>query len=214
MGGFSVERYNQLFSIGEASSRFKRQLESAGLSDSQFFTELAPLFAEEGKLTPYSPCLVHHHFSLKEGERMISHGHHSAPSTDVSPNIVPEFWLNTGEEIEHRYVDNSGAIPPPPSADFFSQFKAIQDKYGIDTLGICYSPSVDDLAPGFSFLETLVTEERAHIINRVPKSSIDPTTTSPSVWTFEVGHSGSGGGTRCTPSSLCHVQTYCKSHND
>jgi len=211
MGGFSVKRYNQLLSIGEASSRFKHQLESAGLSDSQFFAELAPLFVEEGKLSPYSPCLIHHHFPLKEGERMISYDNHSAPSIDFSPNIVPEFWLNTGEELEHRYVDNPGSTPPPPSADFFSQFKAILDKHGIDILGICYSPSVDDLAPGFSFLETLVTEERAHIINHVPKASIDLATTSPSVWTFEVGHSG---GTRCTPSSRCTIQTYCSRHMD
>ena len=185
MGDFGVQRYNQFLSIGEASSRFKRQLESAGLSDSQFFAELAPLFTEEDKLSPFSPCLIHHHFSLKEGERMVSHGNYSTPSTDISPNIIPEFWLNSGEEIEHRYVNDSGSIPPPPSTDFLSQFKAILDKYGIDILGICYSPSVDDLAPGFIFLETLVTKERAHIINHVPISSIDPATTSPSVWTFE-----------------------------
>ena len=182
MGGFSVEKYNQLLSIGDASSRFKHQLKSAGLTDSQLFAELTPIFTGGSTPGPYSPYLIHHHFSLKECERMVSYGNRSAPSTDISPNILPECWLNTGEEVEHRYVDDPGSIPPPPSDDFLSKFKAILDKYGIDILGVCYTPPFEDLAPGFSFLETLVVEERAHIINQVPVSSIDPATTNPSAW--------------------------------
>lgn len=205
MDGFSVKKYNQLHSIVEATSRFKHQLKSAGITDSQLFDELTPLFTEENTSGPYSPYLIHHHFSLTESERMVSYGNRSVPSIDTSPNIVPECWLNTGEEIEHRYVDDPGSIPPPPSAEFFSKFRAILDKHGIDILGICYTPPVEDLAPGFSFLETLVIEERAHIINQVPQSSIDPATTSPSAWILE-RHPNQ----RCTPSSRC--ATNCANH--
>ena len=203
MGGFSVEKYNQLPSISEASSLFKYQLESAGLTDSQFFAELAPVFTVDDKPGPYSPWLIHHHFSLNENERMVSYGNRSAPSSDTSPNIVPECWLSAGEDIEHRYVDDLGSIPPPPSADLLCQFEAILDKHGIDVLGICYAPPVDDLPPGFCFLETLVPEERAQIINQVPESSIDPATTSPSNWILD-------GGLRCVPSSRCGVN--CINH--
>jgi hypothetical protein len=197
MGGISVEKYNQLPSITEASFCFKTQLESAGLTDSQLFAELAPLFTEE-KSGPYSPHLIHHHFSLKERERMVSNGNRSAPSSDASTNIVPESWLSTGEDLEYRYVDDLGTIPPPPSATFLSQFKAILDKYGIDVLGVCYTPPVDDLPPGFTLLETLVPEERAQIINHVPQSSIDPATTFPSAWILKIGQG-------CNPITRCAV---------
>jgi len=206
MGGFTVEKYNQLLSIGEASSRFEHQLKSAGLTDTQLFAELTPLFADKNTPGPYSPYLIHHHFSLKEGERMVSYGNRSAPSTDTSPNIVPECWLNTGEEIEHRYVHDLGSTPPPPSTDFLSKFKAILGKYGIDILGVCYTPRVDVLAPGFSFLETLMIEERAHIINQVPASSIDPSTTSPSAWVL--GEETCLKETRCKISCANHAHTY------
>lgn len=209
MGGFSVKKYNQLLSIGEASSRFKHQLKSAGLTDLQLFAELTPLFTEENTSGPYSPYLIHHHFSLKESERMVSCGNRSAPSTDTSPNIVPECWLNTGEEIEHRYIDDPLSIPPPPSAEFLSKFKAILDKHGIDILGVCYTPPVDDLAPGFSFLETLEIEERAHVINHIPQSSIDPATTSPSAWILEREPGLTCiAATRCTVNCQNHGHTY------
>ena len=211
MGGFTVEKYNQLLSIGEASSRFKHQLKSAGLTDTQLFAELTPLFTNENTSGPYSPYLIHHHFSLKEGERMVSHGNRSAPSTDTSPNIVPECWLNTGEEIEHRYVDDLGSTPPPPSTDFISKFKAMLGKYGIDILGVCYTPQVDVLTPGFSFLETLVIEERTHIINQVPASSIDPFTTSPSAWVLT--QDSCRPKTRCATNCANHMNVY-KAYSD
>lgn len=206
MGVFSVKQYNQLLTIGEASSRFKNQLKSAGITDLQLFAELTPLFTEETTSeVPYSPCLIHRHFSLMECERMVSYGNRSAPSTDASPNIVPECWLNTGEEIEHRYGDDPNSIPRPPSSDFLSKFKAILDNHGIDILGVCYTPPVDDLAPGFTFLETLVIEERAHIINHVPQSSIDPATTTPSAWILKRDP-----GSTCLAGSRCAIT--CDNH--
>ena len=177
---FSVQTYNQLLTIAEASSRFKKQLASACLTESEFFSKLAPLFSSERG--PYSPCLIHHHFGLAEDERMVSYGNFSEPSKDTSPNIVPECWLSTGEEMEHRYVDDPSSIPPPPSADFFSKFKAILDKYEIDVIGVCYSPPL--LKPEYIYLETLEHDSRLQIINQVLASSIDLATTTPSIWTL------------------------------
>ena len=190
MGGFCYQTYNQLPSIAEANYRFNKQLALASLTDLEFFTELVPLFSSERNESgpSYSPCVIHRHFDLENGERMVANGNISQPSKDTSPNIVPECWLSTQDEIEHRYVDDPSSIPPPPSADFFSKFNAILRKYNIDDIGICYSPP--PLKPEHIYLETLEHDSRLQIINQILASSIDDATTLPSIWTLMSGLMG------------------------
>jgi hypothetical protein len=136
--------------------------------------------------------IVNFEYSRYYKARYIFNTPLSEPSKDTFPNIVPECWLSTGEEMEHRYVDDPSSIPPPPSADFFSKFKAILDKYEIDAIGGCYSPPL--LKPEYRYLETLKHDNRSQIINQVVASSIDLATTTPSIWTLMGG---------CIPGSRC-----------
>jgi hypothetical protein len=86
-------------------------------------------------------------------------------------HIVAERWNNEGEELEHTYVEDMDDVPPPPSAEFMKKFKAIMDARKIDTLGVCYAPSRQELEKvkeGYTFLETTNHGGRKQVISPVP----------------------------------------------
>jgi len=145
---FDVARYSNLPFVADADARFNEQLASAGLTREQLFSKLGPLFLG----SPYAACLIHRHYSLNDGERMVTIGESTQPSTDTSRQIVAECWSSSGEEIEHRFTDGSTTLPPPPPFGFFTQYKIILDSHAIDVLGVCYAP--DKLADGFIFSES------------------------------------------------------------
>jgi hypothetical protein len=170
--GFGVAEYNKLLHISEADSLFEQQLVSAGITRGQLWSQLAPLFLEKTNVGRYAACLIHRHYLLKDGERMVTNGNSTRPSTDTSVNIVAERWLSTGQDIEYRFTDDPASLPPPPSANFLARFKSITDANGIDILGVCYSPPIQDLAPGFIFLEKAGLRDREQVITIVPYTSL------------------------------------------
>jgi len=152
MVSFDVTAYNKLAFVADADARFKEQLASAGLTREQLFSKLAPLFLESPSAGRYAICLIHHHYSLKDGERMVTIDHSTKPSTDTSPQIVAECWSSSGEEVEHRFTDDPTTLPPPPPVDFLAKYKSILDSHAIDVLGVCYAP--DKPADGFISAES------------------------------------------------------------
>jgi hypothetical protein len=164
MVSFDVTSYNNLPLVADADARFKEQLASAGLTREQLLSDLAPLFMEAPYAGLYAACLIHRHYSLKDGERMVTVDHSTKPSTDTSPQIVAECWSSSGEEVEHRFIDNLTSLPPPPPVDFLAKYKSILDSHAIDVLGVCYAP--DKPADGFIFSESggLGDRERVTII--------------------------------------------------
>ncbi|KAF8875342.1 hypothetical protein CPB84DRAFT_446990 [Gymnopilus junonius] len=185
MDDISASLYNALPLIQHSSARFDEQLASARLSRTEFFSELAPLFEEKGYTKQYAVCLVHRHFLLEEGERMVANNKSSAPTRDKSDNIIPERWLKTGEPFEYRVIDDVNPLSPPPSVDFFAKFKSVLDRFAIDVLGICAIPR-DELPPGYWLLETQGIGERELLTNRVPFAS-DVKSTFHSSWVMEKG---------------------------
>ena len=165
MASFDVSAYNDLPSIAEADARLEDQLASAGLTRTQFFSKLTPVFLEAPYAGRYAACLIHRHYSLNDGERMVANGPSTKPSTDTSPNIVGERWASNGEVIEHKFTDDPASYPPPPPAEFFAKFKSILDAHGIDILGVCYAPS--KFQDGFLYLESTGSGDREQITNLV-----------------------------------------------
>jgi hypothetical protein len=88
LSSFDPQFYNSLLSISDADSAF--------FDREKLFSKLALLFSRE----EYNEiCLVHRHFDLKSGERMVSHGLVSFPTSSPihdGPNIIPERWTAYG----------------------------------------------------------------------------------------------------------------------
>jgi hypothetical protein len=131
LSSFNSQFYNNLLSISDADSAF--------VDRDKLFAKLAPLFSREEYKGKYEVCLVHHHFDLKPGERMVSHGlislPMSAPSSD-DPAIVPERWTAYGEVFEFRMVNSQHEVVPPPPASLLEEFRQMVGKHA-SILGIC-----------------------------------------------------------------------------
>jgi hypothetical protein len=94
LSAFDTQFYNGLPSIEDADTAF--------VDRNNIFTKLAPLFAREEYRGVYDVCLIHHHFDLKPGERMVSHGSISLPTlssqeSQDDPLIIPERWTAYGD---------------------------------------------------------------------------------------------------------------------
>ena len=175
---FDTEAYNELPLVPDAIARFEKQLRAAGLNRTELFSELAPLFlvksAEGTKPGPYAVFLIHRHFELEPGERMVENNNITEPSNS-SLNIVPHIWLPTGQAIEfRRFISESDPpLPPPPTLEFISKFRSFLDKKGINTLGICYA---NTLEPGSYYLEEDGPRYRTRIVKLIhePVAPTDP----------------------------------------
>jgi len=133
-GTIDFEHYNKLPLLNVAINSFNQQLAAAYIDRDALFSQLAQLFYG----TPYAVSLIHRHFLLNSGERMVENNRSVKPSFDSSPNIVPQIWLRTGQAIEFQYISDPSTIAQPPSPAFFSTFNSILDRYGVDVLGISY----------------------------------------------------------------------------
>jgi len=145
---FNSDDYNKLPLVSEAEALFESQLKSAGLNRAELFSQLALLFydSKANKPGPYAVYLIHRHYELKPGERMVATDTSTRPSTEFSPNIVPHIWSINEEAREFRFVSDPSTHPPPPPREFFSKFRSFLEEKRIDTLGICYAEN--DLKDG------------------------------------------------------------------
>jgi len=172
---FSIDTYNSLPHIQKAVGVFNDQLNSSRLTVHTLLNELEPLFSRGDNAGRYAIWVLHRHFRLEFGERMVAKGHITEPTTEVSSHnrmIVAERWDAKGKELEYRYVDDTDSVPLPPSAEFMTEFKAIIDAKKIDCLGVCYDPTkqeMEKVQEGYVFLETTNQHEggRKHVINLV-----------------------------------------------
>jgi len=204
---FNINTYNNLPRVADADALFQKQLASAGITRSQLFLQLAPLFLQDGNAGRYAICLVHHHYDLKAGERMVTTGLSTKPSVDVSVNIVPGSWLNTGEVFEFMFTPSPSTLPPPPSAEFFAKFKSILATNNIDVLGVCYAPN--DLDDGFMLRESKGDGDRERVLTVVHSSTHISAYYYPVTWIPQVNPDNGAyivvmGG--CCDGEPCHCQ--------
>jgi hypothetical protein len=186
---FSIDTYNSLSSIQKGAGVFDDQLKSSGLTVRTLLDELEPLFSGGDNAGRYAIWILHRHFRLETGERMVAKGNITEPTTDISSLIVAERWNAKGEELEHRYVDDTDGVPPAPSPEFMSAFNAIMEAKKIDCLGVCVAPTTQEmekLQKGYVFLETTNHHGRKHVLNLVPADDLrtNGKTTFKSCWTI------------------------------
>jgi len=188
---FSIDTYNSLSSIQKGVGVFDDQLKSSSLTVRTLLDELEPLFLGGDNAGRYGIWILHRHFRLKTGERMVAKGFITEPTTDTSSLIVAERWNAKGEELEHRYVDDTDGVPPAPSPEFMLAFNAIMEAKKIDCLGVCFAPTTQEmekLQEGYVFLETTNHHEggRKHVLNLVPADDLrtNAETTFQSSWTM------------------------------
>jgi len=140
-----------------------------------------PIFyvSDANQSGPYAVYLIHRHYKLKRGERMVATDRSTRPSTESSPNIVPHIWSITGEAIKFRFVSDLSTIPPPPSPEFFSKFRPFLDEKLIDTLGVFYTEN--DLKDADIYEEGDFPGDRECIATTITES-LAPTDSYEVVW--------------------------------
>jgi hypothetical protein len=157
LSSFDSQFYNSLPSIADADSAF--------VDRDKLFSKLAPLFSREEYRGKYEVCLVHRHFDLKPGEKMVSHGLISLPTSSPDPDdhsIIPERWTAYGEAFEFRKVNSQHEIIPPPPALLLEEFRLCIGKYA-SVLGICHAE--DQLSEGQVYWETTNDHiARSHVL--------------------------------------------------
>jgi hypothetical protein len=159
LSAFDTQFYNGLPSIEDADTAF--------VDRNNIFTKLAPLFAREEYRGVYDVCLIHHHFDLKPGERMVSHGSISLPTlssqeSQDDPLIIPERWTAYGDPFEFRKVKSGEEFAPPPPASLLEEFRqCVGDQASI--LGICLAEG--RLPEGHVYWETTNDHvARSHVL--------------------------------------------------
>lgn len=155
MSSFDSQFYNTLLSISDADSAF--------LDRETLFSKLAPIFSEYRGV--YEVCLVHHHFDLEPGEKMVSYGSISLPTPSPSSEdnlIIPERWTADGQPFEFCKINSEDERVPPPPASLFEEFRRCIGALGAP-LGICLAG--ERLGEGQVYWETTADQvARSHVL--------------------------------------------------
>ncbi|PPQ90109.1 hypothetical protein CVT25_012274 [Psilocybe cyanescens] len=191
MAKFDVASYNELPMIWDAHRLLSKQLgdDKPGRLD-PLIEALSPLFLASDERFKFGICIMHRHFDLKDGERMVTVPEKDEknpnivaivePSTGTSSNIVAERWMFDGKEFEHAVVDDPASITPP-SDKFFEEFRRICKSFGngVKILGICANNMPVIPQHDIFFLELLhpdPTKDRTQAIEKMG-SGFKPTST-------------------------------------
>jgi len=170
-----ADAYNKLLLVSKAEALFEEQLKSAGIDRAKLFSEFAQLFFGER----YAVYLIHRHYELKPGERMVATDRSTKPSTEYSSNIAAHIWSMDGVALEHRHFPDGSTIPERPSDELLSRFNSILYEAGVDTLGICYFEN--DLKDGDIYQEGDGPGDRERIVSMIPES-LAPTDSYEVMW--------------------------------
>ncbi|PPQ74469.1 hypothetical protein CVT26_001107 [Gymnopilus dilepis] len=203
--------YNQLPLIFEASRQFKDNLASTGHTVGSLLAELQDLFDDPRYKGKYGVWLLHRHFELNTGERMVKRDEHiddgkspknyrtvTEPTADQASNIVAERWSPFGDELEHAYTAEGSNLTPAPDAYFFQEFHRIMvvnnivGQDNVPRLGICLYPSPEVLEivdSGYFIVERTNPKDprRLHVVTAVAKNDstmTDPDSFVESEWTM------------------------------
>lgn len=168
--------YNGLPLIPDAYTELRRELKAApSVSNNDLMLpiledpDVCKLFrdgvgeGDEGRF--FGIWIVHRHFRLERGERMVAEGDVAKP---VSENLthLAERWDHYGNAIEFMQP-GADQTPQAPSANFTRAFRELMyNKFGVSSLGLCRVGR--RLAPGCIYLETTEVVRRAQITQIVP----------------------------------------------
>jgi hypothetical protein len=177
------DAYNRLLPIRAAAQAFTNRQE--------LFQKIAPLLARAEFQEKYCLCLVHNHFLLQPGERMVATGLVTQPERVPDPtpsDIIPSSWTATGIPFEWTRVNAPEEIIAPPPDELIREFSEIVGEGSI--LGLCLAPG--PLPEGQMWLERLSPDLRQHILEMKPAEEhcIDPASISTACWRVKISSDG------------------------
>ena len=148
--------YNCLLEVGEAAAALKRE------DRHTIFEELTRLLAKypnsAGSGAQFGICLVHRHFELDDGEKMVSDGNITQPQFQPE-SVYPSRWTAEGKPFEFTR-DKTKPLPD----DLPPNFQAIVNKYDVNVLGLYYVEDPTLIGVG---IERLDSSTRSHIVDYV-----------------------------------------------
>ncbi|RXW19801.1 hypothetical protein EST38_g6057 [Candolleomyces aberdarensis] len=169
--------YNNLPSVEDASLIFTNR--------DQWFQRIGPLLAKDEN-KPYALTLVHRHFLLGNGERMIATGLTTKPEAvqnTLDTDVQNSSWNSEGWGYEWQRVKTPRDRVPPPNNDLIVAFQKIFEHDDTNTgkvLGLALRP--EPLAPDYVWWETTRKEARELVIEQKRRSDITDPQTFETCW--------------------------------
>lgn len=180
--GAHVNLYNKLPLINEAYAILRQELKAdPSVSNDKLMLpvlqdpEVRSLFCDgipgENDQGLFDIWIVHRHFALEMGERMVSTGNISTPTPQDSTHFADRWDLSANEIEFVRVSEGEVSTQRAPSGIFAKAFQELMSrKFGVSCLGLCLAPSAK-LPPGFFYLETIDTKTRSQIVEVLPTSN-------------------------------------------
>ncbi|KAJ2919120.1 hypothetical protein MD484_g1340, partial [Candolleomyces efflorescens] len=168
--------YNSLPTIEQATDAFP-----PGPDRERLFRKIAPLLADFRDI--YHLSLVHRHFVLEAGERMVATELITQPEIlpDPTPReVIPSFWTTVGIPFEWTRVRTLGddiRVPPPP-AKLVKQLLEIVGENGPLGLSLAQAPA----PAGYIWVERTDDQTRQHILELRPQGGSDAEEPHKSSW--------------------------------
>ncbi|KAJ2918475.1 hypothetical protein MD484_g1979, partial [Candolleomyces efflorescens] len=194
---FDWKEYNGLLLIGDAAKKFQ---EAGGDKFVQKPEAQALLREANGSSLKYTLSLVHRHFALEEGERMVSKGNVTKPEKGTENNykVVPSSWNSSGSGYEWTNFNNTDQfVPDYPEnllkrlGDLLNGISEDKDREALkEVLGISLAQA-EQLGEDFIWWENTDDAKRAHCL--YIKRTNDPQLTNTTYKTAWIPASGSAG---------------------
>lgn len=175
--------YNNLLMVAEADKTFTYR--------QQWFQKLAPLLGRAEFRETYNLCLVHRHFNLQPGERMVATGLITQPevvpaSNSTPSDIIPSSWTAAGIPFEWKRVKAPAEIVAPPPAELVRKFSEIVGEDSVLGLSLAQDP----LPEGEIWCEHSNYDLRQHILEIKPVEVLSGGQASDTCWKIKVSSDG------------------------
>ncbi|RXW14360.1 hypothetical protein EST38_g11491 [Candolleomyces aberdarensis] len=175
--------YNNLLVITEADKTFT--------SRQQWFQKLAPLLGRAEVREKYNLCLVHRHFNLQPGERMVATGlvtqPEIVPTSDSAPSdIIPSSWTADGIPFEWKRIKTLEEIVAPPPAELVQEFSEVVGEGSVLGLSLAQDP----LPEGEIWCEHPNPDLRQHILEIQTVEALSGGGASDTCWKVKISSDG------------------------
>ncbi|KAF2179622.1 hypothetical protein K469DRAFT_798258 [Zopfia rhizophila CBS 207.26] len=177
----SSDHFQSLPPLEEAHSRFISQS-----GDDLVANVFRPFFLEHGVERRFGLLMLHRHFKLQLGEKLVHYGPCATPwkEIDSMPEATPIVWgvfRGRPHALEYKYSKGVTSDLSPNDLHFMDGFHQLQVEQGVDGMfGLCKYPG-DDFEGSCE-----ITQGRANV-NLAPKNYSEDLIAIDTTWFFEEG---------------------------
>jgi hypothetical protein len=187
-----ADEYNKLPLINQANDILQSHPDV--LQD--VFNKIASLFREKDPSGHFTLSLVHHHYKLNQGERMVSDGHVTSPQKDTSgdPGVIESSWTLASRPYEWTRLTATDSAVPDVHQDLIDGINKELPKsvVGEDLRGVLgvTRAQPEQLPSEKVWWENLDDGKREHILKIIARENV-PTDAIQTSWIPEPTHPGS-----------------------